>query len=147
MKQDMLLPLLITTVITTVVVLTGWFVVHYLSSRRDQANKRRELRVQHLLQAYQNLMSAACYQKLEGQEQTLRLFTKASADIQLFGNHEQIQMVCKCIDDYATGNASLTELLENLRSDLRKELKLPVTEQELHWLTAARKKQVQNANK
>jgi hypothetical protein len=143
MKWDMLLPLLI----TIVVALLGWFVVHYLSSLRDQANKRRELRVQHLLEAYQNLMSAALYQKLEGQEETLRLFAKASANIQLFGNDEQIQMVCKCTDDYATGNAQLSELLEKLRSDLRKELKLPVTEQKIHWLSATRKKQVQDANK
>jgi hypothetical protein len=142
-KWDILLPLLI----TTAVVLLGWFVGHYLSSRRDQTNKRRELRVQHLLEAYQNLMSAACYQKLERQEETLRLFTKASANIQLFGNDEQIQMMCRCTDDYATGNVQLAKLLNNLRSDLRKELKLPVTEQELHWLTAAKKKQVQNSNK
>jgi hypothetical protein len=142
MKWDMLLPLLITTGVG----LVGWFVVHLLSSRRDQANKRRELRVQHLLEAYQNLMNAACYQKLEGQEEVLRLVTKASADIQLFGNEKQIQMACQCTRDYAAGNASITELLENLRSDLRKELNLPVTQEKLQWLRAARRKQVQNGN-
>ena len=93
-------------------------------------------------------MSAACYHKLEGQEETLRLFTKASANVQLFGNDEQIEMMCKCTDDYTTtGEVHLSELLENLRSDLRKELKLPATKQEIHWLTATRKKQVEKANK
>lgn len=139
--------LLLSLLITTIVALVGWFVVHSLSSRRDQANKRRELRVQHLLEAYQNLMSAACYHKLEKQEETLRLFTKASANIQLFGNEEQIQMMCKCTDDYADGTVQLYELLQNLRSDLRRELKLPATEQKLHWLAAKKKNQVQDSNK
>ena len=116
MKWDTLLPLLI----TTVVALAGWFVVNWLSSQRDQENKRRELRVQHLLEAYQNLMDAACYYKLEGQEKTLRLVTKASANIQLFGNDEQIQMDHKLTKGYAAGETvSLTELLKNLRSDLQ----------------------------
>jgi len=39
MKRNLLLPVLI----TTGVVFVGWFVGHYLSSQREQANKRREL--------------------------------------------------------------------------------------------------------
>ncbi len=138
MKWDMLLPLLI----TTVVALAGWFVVDWLSSQRDQENKRRELRVQHLLEAYQNLMDAACYYKLKGQEKTLQLVTKASTNIQLFGNDVQIQMGRKFTNGYAAGETVLlTELLKNLRSDLRKELKLPVTKQELYGFKAEKKNQ------
>ena len=37
------------------------------------------------------------------------------------------------------GEVSLNELVEDLRSDLRKELKLPEVDQKLHWLTAASK--------
>ncbi len=136
MKLDLLLPLLI----TTVVALIGWFVGHYLSSRRDQENKRRELRVQHLLVAYQNLMDAACYNKLAPEEQIVQLATKAFSNIQLFGNQEQLKMVHDCIDDYSKGNVSLNDLVEDLRSDLRKELKLVEAKQKLHWLTATRKK-------
>ena len=135
MKWDILLPLLITTSFG----LAGWFVGHLLSSRRDQANKRRELRVQHLLEAYQNLMNAACYSKLEEKEAILRLITKACANIQLFGNSEQIKLACKCLRDYAGGNAPVADLLENLRSDLREELKLPPPGEQLRWVSAARK--------
>jgi hypothetical protein len=142
MNWDMLLPLLI----TTCVALVGWFVAHWLSSRRDQANKRRELRVQHLLHAFQNLLNAACYQKLRSSEETLRLITDASALVQLFGNQDQIRMAGKCVDDYAKGNAAVTELLEDLRSDLRKELRLPEAQDKLHWLTATKKEQVPVAN-
>ena len=133
-RWDILLPLLIA--------LAGWFVVNWLSSQRDQENKRRELYVQYLLEAYQNLMDAACYEKFDGSEKTFRLVAKASANIQLFGNDKQIQMDQKVTDEYAKGKTvSLTELLEDIRSDLRKELKLSATEQKLHWLKIEKKNQ------
>ena len=44
---------------TVIVVFIGWFVVHLLNAYRDRSNKRREIRVQYLIEAYQNLESAA----------------------------------------------------------------------------------------
>jgi hypothetical protein len=37
---------------TALIVIFGWWVVHYFTSRRDRVNKRRELTIQHLINAY-----------------------------------------------------------------------------------------------
>lgn len=129
------LPLLV----TVLVALIGWLVVHWLNTCRDQANKRRELRVQHLLASYLDLLDAAWHQKLRKQEETVKLIADACARIQLFGNETQITMAAQCIKDYADGTAPVLPLLNNLRSDLRRELKLPQTNQELQWFSASRK--------
>ena len=44
---------------TTVVLVVGWFVVHQFNVYRDHQNKRRDLRIQFLLDAYRRLESAA----------------------------------------------------------------------------------------
>ena len=44
---------------TVIVVFIGWFVVHLLNAYRDRRNKRREIRVQYLIEAYRKIESAA----------------------------------------------------------------------------------------
>nr|VFK01759.1 MAG: hypothetical protein BECKH772A_GA0070896_102397 [Candidatus Kentron sp. H]VFK01855.1 MAG: hypothetical protein BECKH772B_GA0070898_102497 [Candidatus Kentron sp. H]VFK05166.1 MAG: hypothetical protein BECKH772C_GA0070978_102432 [Candidatus Kentron sp. H] len=44
---------------TVIVAFSGWFVVHVLNASRDRRNKRREIRVKYLIEAYRNLESAA----------------------------------------------------------------------------------------
>lgn len=136
-----LLPTLITAVVTICVAIAGWLFVDWSSSQRDQNNKRRDLQVQHLLEAYQNLTETACYQKLEEEEKNLRFVNKAASNIQLFGTDEQIKMVHTIINDYAEGKeARLNELVLNLRSELRTELDLPASDQEIRWIKADKKK-------
>lgn len=45
--------------ISTGVVIAGWIVAHRLNLQRDTAAKRRDLRVQYLLDAYRRLEAAA----------------------------------------------------------------------------------------
>ena len=52
---EVLLPLLI----TTFVAILGWYVAHRQSAARDRANKKRDVRVQYLIDAYRRLESAA----------------------------------------------------------------------------------------
>jgi hypothetical protein len=133
---EKVLPMLISVIIA----IAGWIFGNYLSSQRDQTNKRRELCVQYLHEAYQNLMDAACYSPIEEQENTFRLITKASANIQLFGNEEQIQMDKEFNKDYPTDKTvSLDKLIISLRDDLRKELGLSQTEKKLHWFKVKKK--------
>jgi hypothetical protein len=51
MNWGLLLPLLITT--STAV--GGWLVAHRMAAKRDQMNKRRDLRIQYLIDASENL--------------------------------------------------------------------------------------------
>ena len=48
MNWNLLFPLLV----TTIVALAGWWIAHSLSASRDQRNKRREVRLGFLLEAF-----------------------------------------------------------------------------------------------
>jgi len=118
MFLDLLVPLLVTTLVAIV----GWFVAHRLAAGRDRANKRRELRVSFLIDAYRRLEFAS---HREPDSETVKALESALADIQLMGSPDQVAM----ISDYLNAlNSNPTTdpgpLLESLRKDLRKELKL-----------------------
>ena len=115
------LPLL-TLLIPTVVAIVSWFVGSWLSVRRDRANKRRDLRVQYLIEAYRRLVTASNRDPSPSQFVDLE---SAVDDIQLFGTPKQVSAAQEFAHNMADNReASLDELLADLRSDLRKELKL-----------------------
>jgi hypothetical protein len=119
MNWNLLVPLLVTTVIAII----GWWIVHWFSMRRDRINKRRDLRVQYLIDAYRKLEYAS---NRPISPETAPDFEKAVADIQLFGSPRQVKLA----QDFAVGMAesgsySLDEIMIDLRQDLRKELLLP----------------------
>lgn len=106
-------------VLAAVVAVVSWFVGHRLSVRKDLATKRRELRVQYLIEAYRRLEGAAHRSDAE----RLKDFESAVADIQLFGSGRQVQLVHKLVADIAKdGFATFNPLLELLRTELRHEL-------------------------
>lgn len=110
-------------VVPAVVAVLGWFVGHQFNVYRDRQNKRRELRIQFLLEAYRRLESAA---NREGKtEEQMLAFESAVADIQLLGTPEQVRVtVCYLEQHAAGGSAQIDEVLRILRRDLRKELGL-----------------------
>jgi hypothetical protein len=119
MDMDLLIPLLI----TSVVVIVGWFIIHWLSSKRDQNNKRRELRVQYLIEAWRKLENSCNRNDITWHHD----LESAIADIQLFGSPEQIVLAENFIQDFTNKEnhgADADELLNSLRQDLRKELQL-----------------------
>jgi hypothetical protein len=83
----------------------GWYIAYRTTVRRDQLAKKRDLRIQYLIDAYRRLESAANRTNAQTQE-----LESAVADIQLFGSAEQITLVRK-----------------SLRADLRKELDLGIS--------------------
>jgi hypothetical protein len=86
--------------------------------RRDRLAKKRDLRIQYLIDAYRRLESAANRTSAEPAD-----LESAVADIQLFGSPEQIVLVRKFSAQFAAeSGAGLEDLLESLRVDLRKEL-------------------------
>jgi hypothetical protein len=106
---------------------------HRLTSRRDQMNRRNDLRVQYLLTAYRTVADTS-HRDLDPGSANVRTFEQGLADIQLLGSQEQAEMavaVGKALAD--NGEAQLDELLLSLREDLRDELKLePLAQQPFH---------------
>lgn len=114
---------LLTLLIPTVVAIISWFVGSWLSVRRDRANKRRDLRIQYLIEAYRRLATAT-ERKLTDASYFADL-DSAIVDVQLFGSENQIAAAQEFAKELAEHRmAQLGELLASLRDDLREELKL-----------------------
>jgi hypothetical protein len=94
---------------------------YFLGKRQDVINKRREMRVNYLINAWRLIEDSA---SRKDNKQNKNLET-AIADIQLFGSKKQIKLVQTFADDFANnGVCDALTLLINLRNDLRKELHL-----------------------
>ena len=104
------------------VAVLGWFAAHQFNSYRDRANKRRDLRVQYLLEAYRRLESAANRPEAGKEEQDK--FESALADIQLLGTRPQIEELMKFLAGWNSSGTSINPLLELLLTHLRRELSL-----------------------
>lgn len=109
--------------VPAVVAVAGWFAAHQFNVHRDRQNKRRDMRIQFLLDAYRRLESAAnrhgmtVEQKLE--------FESAVADIQLLGTKKQVAATVAFLRQHASGSgANIDSVLRLLRKDLREELGL-----------------------
>jgi len=111
-------------IIPALVVVGGWFVAHRFNVSRDRQNKRHDLRVQYLLDAYRRLESAANRDSMGTEDK--RSFESAIADIQLLGDNLQIDELMKFLTEYKReGNSALIDpLLEVMRESLRKELQI-----------------------
>ena len=113
---------LVTTFV--VAIFGGWF-GHYLSSRRDQMNERRKMRIAYLLEAFRRLERVALRDRLDELEQFLPDLESAVADIQLLGSPEQVllakRLVGKLLEER---KMDLHALLAELRRTLRSELQL-----------------------
>ena len=131
MNCQLLLPLLT----TTFVAIAGWLAGHTLNARRDLRNKKREIRVQYLLEAYRRLEAGTCRGSIHGTDFAAP-FESAIADIQLLGTIEQARMAKELATAIAQrrDDASAGTLLMSLRDALREELNLDlINEKPVHF--------------
>jgi hypothetical protein len=129
MNWSLLLPLLI----TTFTAVGGWLVVHRMAAKRDQMNKRRDLRIQYLIDAYRKLERASNRDGILLEH--VANVESAIADIQLFGSARQVAMAKEFASHMAAERkASADALLAALRQDLRRELMLEVVSSDLKFL-------------
>lgn len=117
--------LLIPLVVTTLVAISGWIVGHKLNAERDLQNKRVELRIKYLMEAYRKLEASV---ESEVSRENLDILESAISDIQLLGTPEQVDKVLAWSGQFADGetqeNVNLQDLLEDLRGSLRNDLGL-----------------------
>lgn len=121
----------ITYPVTALIVILGWWVVHYFSSKRDRANKKRELVTKHLINAYLILTTEISQRK----QFEIRKLEDIVSEIQLFGSVEQVRLVKELVDCLTQKKAiDLDPLINSLRNDLRDELELERIEGTVLWL-------------
>jgi len=103
-----------------VLIILGWFVANWLTARRDLRNKKREIRVQYLIEAYRSIASAA-HRGEKTSEKQKRAIESAVEDIQLLGTLDQVAALNRMIESH---KGDFTEVLESVRNELRNELSL-----------------------
>lgn len=109
-----------TIMIPSSLVILGWFIANGLTARRELLNKKREIRVGYMIEAYRRISSAANRWEESTSEARKRDVESAVQDIQLLGNAEQMAELKKVLD----GGNDFTSTLEALRRELREELDL-----------------------
>jgi len=114
------------------VAIVGWAVAHYFAQERDRKNRAKVLRNEYLISAYRTIFRVGVEQNIV---KNAVEYENAIADIQLFGSIRQIELAEKYTQDISIkGKADLTELIKELRSELRVELDLEKTGDEIHFL-------------
>lgn len=113
----------ISNIITVLVALLGWLVVHNLTKTREIETERRNIRAHYLLVTYRSVENSICRNL---QDDDKRKLENAIAEVELFGNKEQIDLAQE-IAKNSIGN-SMDEkelvliklsLLDSLRQELR----------------------------
>lgn len=119
----------VTLLVSSAVVIVGWFIAHFFSEKRDHMNKKREVRLEYLINAYRTLGMAAARKPKSEQFKNLE---SGFHDIQLFGNSEQLALLTDILESHAkTGGANVEPLLNSLRKELRELLGLSKAELKL----------------
>ncbi|MBO1924961.1 hypothetical protein [Thiomicrorhabdus sp. 6S3-12] len=115
---------------TVSVAVIGWIVAHYFTSRRDMANKRREIQTQYLIDAYRKIDGAI--EPVQFSKEWCESLQSSFSDIQLFGTNQQIELAHEFAEILLTqekiNQNILKSLLHDLRADLRSELGLESTD-------------------
>jgi hypothetical protein len=112
-------------------VLSGFF-VHWLTRRRDEEKRRKELVLPHLIQALRDLEESARDESSVHKKK--ELLEKATADIQVFGSPYQIRLTHELIDKIVkTDTISPTDLVHSLRDDIRRNLGLHSADAKFVW--------------
>jgi hypothetical protein len=120
----------------------GGVIVHLSASRRDREIKRRDLVTKHLIELWQkiDLQNIIATQAVGAPEPDPKAWPDIVANIQLFGSDAQIQMMHKFVQEFHGQKISdTTDLLNDLRDSLRKELGLEKPQQPYFWFRIHKK--------
>jgi hypothetical protein len=106
--------------IPAVVVMIGWIISHQFSSWRDRENRRREHRLNYLIDAFRSISKASHHPALHEIAQDIE---RAVSDIQFLGSQRQIKAAQEFANSLAgSKKADLDPLLTSLRDELRREV-------------------------
>jgi hypothetical protein len=112
----------VATLIGAAVIVLGWHKSHQLASARDQENKRRDLRLAMMLDAYRALANSA-HRPWVGD--VAFEAEKAIESIQLLGTPRQIELAQQLVTEFAEHQEiDWKPLLLELRDSLRRDLSL-----------------------
>ena len=125
MKKSFLTDERVKVVLPAILVVLGWFAGSQFEASRDRVNKRRDMRLEYLLESYRTLERTASRPEEAGKEKQDNV-ENALGDVQLLGTKDQMIALQRFISDFnaAGGRGNISPFLSILRRDLREELGL-----------------------
>ncbi len=122
---------IVTLAVTLIIAVGGWVVAHWLTSRREIEQKKRDIRVHYLREAYLAIANLCDRGKFPDDIAQLQ---DAFNDIQLFGDPHQVHMVGAIVTALDQGaDGCFNELLRALRNEIRGHIGLgPIEEDRWH---------------
>ncbi|SRR6266404_2669098 len=120
--------------VPAIVIIVGWFFVHWLNARRDLAIRKREARLKALEAAYMRIATSSNRPTLT--EEMMEKIETFVSEIQLYGTPHQIQLMTEIVEEFKKANniVSFDKLLADLRDTIRRELKLESVSGLVWWL-------------
>jgi len=105
------------------IAIVGWIVGHWLNSRRERNNRRREARLKGLESAY---LCLSMISNRDMNEEYKYDFERFIAEIQLYGTPNQVKLMSEIVEAFIRKDKKISFdlLLEDLRDTLRKELRM-----------------------
>lgn len=123
----------IRVLVTVVLAVSGWMIGHYFNSKRNRDEKRRDIAIEHLINAYRIVTNEISHREVTP-EKSIK-FENLLSDIQLFGTSDQVILARNLADEVARGDEFHLDPLTNcLRDDLRSELRLSKINGNVKWL-------------
>lgn len=126
-------------VATVVVAALGWVVAHHFTSQKSRNDKKRDLSIEYLANAYRFLTTEVVQRDISNEAWTK--LENVIADIQLFGSPEQVMLVKQLVECIVQGGEfEMDPLINSLRKELRKQLGLEAVSGNVKWFRYTPKK-------
>ena len=120
--------------LTAILIIASWFVTNCLNQENLRQQKFRDIRLNYLIDSYSKLTNFS-HRPPDPKASYEQDFESAIATIQLFGTKKQIEEVYRIYDEYPkTHIINLDPLINDLRSDLRKELGSDTVSSSVMWV-------------
>lgn len=126
-------------VLGVMLTVVGWFANNWLIAAREHKNRKEEMRIEYLMEAFDKLSFAANRPELT--PEFARMMEIAISKIQLFGTAEEIRLVHEFLDEWResekkTGQprGSFDPILFELRNSLRAALSQDPIDGPVRWI-------------
>ena len=125
---------IITIFVSSFITILGWVLVSILTSYRENKSRRKNIKIEYLVTAYRDI--SIFITREMNNCMTIEIHNKfeiACRDIQIYGSIKEIELLQDYLKNISKKGYNVDPILNLLRDNLRKTLKLKKVEGNTHW--------------
>jgi hypothetical protein len=108
---------------------SGWWIIHVLTARRDLANKRRDRRIEAMVEVFREITRVRSHSSVLTSSEFADSLSRISTGIELFGTKRQLELFQVFAPSVNSERLrGVHDLIDELRNDIRQSLALPANE-------------------